>query len=227
MIAARNVNTYSNFLTVKILIDLGANVNIQNDDGITALMFCTNNIFKDSSIQTVQLLIMNGANVNLGDEDEWTAAHLLMANRKNGDITDILKLLLDYGVNVLHKKNNGTIFDIACMDHNIEHMELILSYYDIESLKNEQIYTINYNDVIMKVFNSKLKQEKQKILNYERVLRLIPEHDAAVRYKIGNMGYKITKYEFDGIITDELLHYLDATPETLSQKVQEYLYGSK
>jgi hypothetical protein len=58
---------------------------------------------------------------------------------------------------------------------------------------------------------------------YERVLRGITEHDAAVRFKIGNMGYKICKYYEDKLVTQELLDYLSATPETIDAKVNHYL----
>lgn len=67
---------------------------------------------------------------------------------------------------------------------------------------------------------------KLQIVNtriYEKTLKYIPDHDAAVRFKIGNMGYKICKYYEDKIITDELLTYLSATPETIDKLVNDYL----
>jgi hypothetical protein len=70
----------------------------------------------------------------------------------------------------------------------------------------------------------KLKIEKIKTRNYERVLRHLQAHDAAVRFKIGNMGYKINLYDFDKVCTPELLNYLSATEATLQEKVTQYLY---
>ena len=48
-----------------------------------------------------------------------------------------------------------------------------------------------------------------------------------IRFKPGNMGYKISMYQYNDNITqgeiDELLSYLSATPDNLLQKISEYL----
>ena len=68
---------------VKILIAANANLNLQNEDGTTALMFAVSSNHKE----IVKLLIDAGADINLKDNDGDTA--LDFAKEKN----DIIKLL--------------------------------------------------------------------------------------------------------------------------------------
>jgi hypothetical protein len=39
------------------------------------------------------------------------------------------------------------------------------------------------------------------------------------------MGYKINKYDFDKIVTQELLDYLSADVTNIQQKVDQFLYS--
>ncbi len=89
------------FDIVALLIEGGADPNLQDVDGYTALMFATS----ASSTRTVKLLLDHGANISLkvhgkdprgeGEDEGYTA--LLFACR-NGDV-DIVKLLMERGAN--------------------------------------------------------------------------------------------------------------------------------
>ena len=73
----------------RLLIENGANVNIQNDDGYTALMYAT----MMNNIDIVKLLLENGANVNIQNNRGSTALELAYSyNREN-----IAKLLIENG----------------------------------------------------------------------------------------------------------------------------------
>ncbi len=69
---------------VKVLIEKGAQVNMQNNDGLSTLMLaslcgCSN---------VVKILIEKGAQVNMQNNDGWSA---LMAASQNGHIAMSLK----------------------------------------------------------------------------------------------------------------------------------------
>ena len=204
MLAARNSNSDSSIETVKLLLDYETNPDLQNDNGYTALMLAIKYCNKESSLETVKVLLERGANRNY--------KAISLACQYNH--LDAVKLLLDYGAHVTPK----------CY-YNDSINKLILSYQDIVTLKNNIKDSKHIQLYVDEIFE-KIKIEKIKSRNYERVLRRIQNHDAAVRFKIGNMGYKINKYDFDKICTPELLDYLSATEDTLQEKVTQYLYAT-
>ena len=70
---------------VKLLIENGADINLQDKDGDTALMWASNRSNKD----VVEILIENGADINLKNKDGDTAL-ILASNRRNQDIVELL-----------------------------------------------------------------------------------------------------------------------------------------
>src|SRR5271166_1652009 len=73
MLAARNSNKYSNVDVLQMLLENGANPNLQNNNGFTALIMASSHSNTDSNIETVKILFENGANPNLQDNDGFTA----------------------------------------------------------------------------------------------------------------------------------------------------------
>ena len=65
MLACRHSNDMSSEAIVKILIANGANVNLQNDTGVTALHFAVANCANNSTLGTVKLLLDANCDVNL------------------------------------------------------------------------------------------------------------------------------------------------------------------
>lgn len=148
---------------------------------------------------------------------------MIACDNKN---VDIVKLLLDW---------NCDLYALACNGHsalefvrNKDFFQLLLSKVSFDhKFKNGTALDIAINKGWVREYIDELViRNKHKILQntyYERVFKFIPEHDAAVRFKIGNMGYKICKYHEDKMITQELLDYLSATAETIDVKVNNYL----
>ena len=83
------------------LIDAGADVNIKNDDGGTALI---NAMWCDRAIYTVRMLIDAGADVNIKSNGGWTA--LICAVCYNRQIYTV-KMLIDAGADINIKGNYG------------------------------------------------------------------------------------------------------------------------
>ena len=76
---------------VRLLLERGANPNLQNKDGWTALMYAAGS---DRPL-TVRLLLERGANPNLQDKGGWTALMYAVRN----DYAEVVRLLLERGAN--------------------------------------------------------------------------------------------------------------------------------
>lgn len=93
--------------TVSLLIDMGADINMQNSNGSTALIQTCIRGHTD----VAKLLIAKGADVNMQNEDRTTA--LLRACREGH--TDTAKLLIDEGADIHTRDlNEETALMIAC-----------------------------------------------------------------------------------------------------------------
>ena len=84
---------------VKVLLERGAQVDLQNNVGLTALMMASDS----GCTEIVKVLLERGAQVDLPDNVGWTA--LMMAS--DSGCTDIVKLLLERGAQVDLQNNDG------------------------------------------------------------------------------------------------------------------------
>lgn len=90
---------------VKQLLECGADVNEEDEDGQTALMFAAAN----NATKTVQLLLDSGAKIDVQDIDGYTA---LMAGVINNS-TESVELLLKAGADPYILNDGGlTVFDL-------------------------------------------------------------------------------------------------------------------
>lgn len=218
------------------------NVNLQNNNGETSLILLG---IHDCKIEVFQFLLDVGADVHITNKNGYTSLVGVCESTTNNTI-NIIKLLLNAGVNInarccyktalvsafLHNSidvvklllDNGAKFtpnDLGLCSDRDKRM-LLLSYCNIAELEEiikNKVYITDVLEALSKLY----KIERIKIRNYERILRLIPEQDSKIRFKPNNMGYKICQYDYDGIVTKELLDYLSATPDTITEKVKEYL----
>jgi len=106
MLASRYSNTDSSLETVKELIKSRANLDLQNNNGYTALMMASSYSNTDSSLKTVKELIKAGANLDL-QTNGWSA--LMMASRYSNTYSSIetVKELIKAGANLNLQYNNG------------------------------------------------------------------------------------------------------------------------
>lgn len=116
---------------VKILLNAGANVNLKNCCGATALILACVNSNTTSNVETVQLLLEAGANVNQCAIGGYTS--LMLACRFSNLYSNVetVKLLLQHGANVNLQKNRGkTALMMACkyidVNSNPETVKLLL-----------------------------------------------------------------------------------------------------
>ncbi len=96
--AARNGKTQIGSL--RKIIEVGNDINLKNNNGLTALMFASKYSNTTSSLETVKLLIDSGADVNLRDDNGWAA--LMIASRYSNSTSSLetVKLLVDAGADL-------------------------------------------------------------------------------------------------------------------------------
>ena len=101
------------------LVDNGANVDLQDKDGLTALHYACKT---DNSCEVVSCLIKNGANINACTGNKVTP---LMRAAKKGN-SDVVSLLIAHGANVdLQDKDGDTAFHYtACEEDSLDKMPM-------------------------------------------------------------------------------------------------------
>ena len=103
---------------LKVLIEQGINVNIQNKYGDTPLHFA----ISTNKFEIVKLLILKGANVNIQNNRGCTPLHFACCNNS----VESVKLLIVNGSNVNIQDNNGdTPLQVAVREHAKECIKLL------------------------------------------------------------------------------------------------------
>jgi ankyrin repeat protein len=105
-------------------IEKGQNINVQDEDGSTALI----NSVIHGNLENVRLLLKHGANVHMKDEDGGTAL-LNIAIFEKEDDEKILKLLLSKGANINAKDKDGeTALHYATYYGHMSHIKMLLKH---------------------------------------------------------------------------------------------------
>ena len=132
----------SNNVAVQCLLDIGANVNYQDDDGVTALMWAVG----VNNIDIIHQLLQAGADVHIQGKNGVTALMVACAgsgglylppdvHRLSDDYRDTVRLLLSHGADplavVVVVGVSVSPFDLACAWDNIDVVEMLLTDYNI------------------------------------------------------------------------------------------------
>jgi len=126
LLNAANDNNYEECLNIINTWSNNINVNIQNPNGITPMMYgCMR-----KNILTVNALLLMGANVNIRNDRGQTA---LMVAIESHDY-DIMLLLINAGTNINIKDNNN----MSAIDYYRE------NFNQIHQIHFDRGYDINY-----------------------------------------------------------------------------------
>ena len=129
---------------IQVLIQDGADVNVRNIYGKTALHWVSYIGNKD----IVEALIRAGADVNIQDNNGWTALHWTTFYR----CLDCIEILLRAGADVnIQDKNGITALHMASMiNNNKEHLEALLRAGADVNIQDRSgrtaLYWANYNN---------------------------------------------------------------------------------
>lgn len=120
---------------VKLLLDAGADVALENNDGETALMRAAIN----GRYEVVELLLARGANINQkSSQDLWTA--LMVA--ANNDHFEVVKLLLKAGALIDAQNSDGdTALILAVREGYVQIVKWLLEQGAFTHLTNRQNQT--------------------------------------------------------------------------------------
>ena len=107
----------------KLLIANGSLVDVKNDGGITPLLRCV----YSGLISLVEYLLKIGADVNAQNNNGETALHYLGLVGRASNHYDIVKLLLDYDINInIKDKTSKTAIHNACQSANVGIARLLI-----------------------------------------------------------------------------------------------------
>ena len=108
-----------NLRAVRDLIDAGADLNLQDKDGVTALMYASDN----NHLKIVRILVGAGANINLKTKDKQTA---LMGVCWKGHL-EVVKALVDAGADLnLQDKDGDTALVLASKEGYLEIVKILI-----------------------------------------------------------------------------------------------------
>ena len=198
MIAVKNLNLKSSERTVEILLNHGANVDLQTkQDYSTALMIAVKSSRTDSSEEIVELLLNHGANVNLQDEFGKTA--LIYAARDSNSVSTerTVEILLEHGADVNIQDSNGwtaLMYSIKYLNHTSTEkvVEILFNHGAKINLRNEEDHSV------LKTAVNYCNSPDRK-----RILKLIIEKMSNCDIQIN--GTKLIKYLWDKKIPKDII----------------------
>ncbi len=127
--AATNGNNEDGIKNIINLVYSGADVNVQNKNGDTALHLATDN----ENTEIIKKLIEAGADVNVQNKNGDTALHLAIDNKN----TEIIKKLIEAGADVnVQNKNGDTALHLATDNENTEIIKILIEAKADPSLIN-------------------------------------------------------------------------------------------
>ena len=123
-----NITRWGDVSTVDNMLHEGMPVDIQDENGETALM----NAAENNQTNIVILLLKKGADANKQDSDGWTALH--NATRTNS--VDVIKVLLEYGaLTNIPNKDDQTPLELARMSNKEKTVRVLEQYQAKASLQ--------------------------------------------------------------------------------------------
>ena len=156
-LACVNVDKFSTFNIVNLLINKGSDVNSINEYGISIFDETICSLEEQSDVEIIKFLLSSGVNVNY--KNCYDETPLLKAIESKN--INIIKLLLDYGAEI-----TSEVIDDALYDNDILIVELLAKYiknFDIK-IGNENLIKILYredypDDIILHAFKNGSKFE--------------------------------------------------------------------
>ena len=172
MLSSRHSGKESTKKTVQMLLENGADPNLKNNAGWTALMLAARNCGTESTENIVQMLLENGADPNLKNNNGWTA--LMHAARYCGEESteNTVKMLLENGADPDVKNNKGFTALFLASKYNKNHNAIpILIKYMSKFNQDEivELIKLNFYDFVEEYnflkYNHKLIMKQVKQVN--------------------------------------------------------------
>ena len=156
MLACCHTKTYSTIETVRILIELGANLNAQEKYGWTALMLSSCFSKNYSSINTIHELIKHGANLNIQDENGDTVLNMAYYNINTYCNEEAILELINHGA----KFNFPDLITLRKIVDSIHRTDILIRTKVLELLIHDcNIFSNNHDKIkcLMKIDSTHVK----------------------------------------------------------------------
>lgn len=189
--------------TTELLLTKGANPNVQNPDGKTALFWAR-------SPKIIELLLKNGASINHQDSRGQTILHKF-AKAQSDTYPKCVNILLKKGINLELRDIRGrSALHVAVIHENTEALKLMMKHRDVDirghldqgnysswdlivygcrNLPNrnckcyEILYILLSHEIGFNVTNPAFKEDPYQILNWDR-------HSCNFRQKMALLGFE-------------------------------------
>lgn len=184
---SREKNIKRKYGVSKILIEMGSDVNIQDREGETALMYAVRNTHVTKEL--VELLITAGSNLNLRDIHGNTALKYALSDYSRNKYTmQIIKLLLLYGAdpNITYKYGRTLIFTLV-KKRQTNYIKLFIKYgakVDPELFFNSINSDPTIADTLLPGMDPNAKYNKGKTL----LMYLVKKNNQSLAKKLIELG---------------------------------------
>lgn len=145
--------------TINVLINLGMNVDITDQSGLTPLHYAS----KKENIEACKLLLSKGAKVDHADEDGNTCLH------RSCESSSMVKFLVDNGANINTKNKYGsTVLHHACGRSFVDTIKVLLSNGADTTIKNDDLFLAKELTVNKEILNLFKEHKKKNIKNAQK-----------------------------------------------------------
>ena len=155
---------------MKILLGFGADVNIQQKDGWTALMFAARYSNTSANLETVKILLGFGADINIQSKDGWTALTMATKFSNTDSNPETVKILLSFGADVnIQNKDGCTALMLAARysdtDSNPETVKLLLKFGADPKIKDNRGNDVvkETKEILLEIENENLRRETESM----------------------------------------------------------------
>lgn len=207
-------NNIIDTVPIKILLDYGININMQDSDGMTILMHALrlsnwNNI---NSTERIKILLDYKINVNLQDNNGWNA--LMYACEYLCGNCEIIKLLLECSSDVNHRSKMGNTAFLIFLNHSLNrNTEGLIKHFleanvDIHYTYNrtnffDYLSKLEHKDIYLKIiFQMDFQKRCQKTVNKD-----IKRYNTKFLYKPNSLRYHIGFFKCTTIIKNTPNNY--------------------
>lgn len=183
MMTTRSINT------VKLLLRYGADLNVQDKDGMTALHY---NLKHRSNHTITKWLIEHGADVNLRNNDGHTPLYTYLAKCQVSTRLDtrLYELLVNSGAHLGGRKlsvreiwnKHGYIAIQYFLEHNVDLSLKPLDEQIINGLKNDQVEIMD--EILQSITNTNTVNQYVFLTRSQQMAALLIHHNYSIKYHL-------------------------------------------
>lgn len=204
---------------IRLLLEKGANPNLQDNDHATPLHFSVSKM----DLESVKILLEYGADPTMAKNNHYTALHLALSDSS----VEVVKVLLEtnkFDATMFHKSKAITPLMIAVMFGSIEEIKLINGNYFTDQINmTKAISKRDFEDFIeVYKLDERLSGQCKQLLNFSIYSNCTPLHLAILRGELETVDYLIKQGADINLTTKNITVYILAEKVALGSKDKCY-----